>query len=42
MRRVRIPGGGRATHPEWAWRVDARKLEALLDRYGKGRDALDT
>jgi hypothetical protein len=41
MRRVRIPGGGRALHPEWAWRVDARKLDALLSQYGKGRDVLD-
>lgn len=41
MRRVRIPGGGRATHPEWAWRVDARKLEALLDRYGKDHAMLE-
>jgi len=41
LRRVRIPGGGRATHPEWAWRVDARKLEALLDRYSCSHEALD-
>jgi len=41
IRRVRIPGGGRTARPEWAWRVDARKLEALLDRYGSGHELFD-
>lgn len=36
MRRVRIPGGGRSLRPEWAWRIDASKLEELLDRYSNG------
>jgi hypothetical protein len=41
VRRVRIPGGGRAAQPEWAWRLDARKLEQLLERYSKKHDMLE-
>jgi DNA primase len=41
VRRVRIPGGGRAVNPEWVWRIDAEKLQALLQQYSRENGEAD-